>query len=68
FFQRRVVKISVCIYQENLEILQLFHVIVHAQVGTLIFISFHGSVVIEVTKNTPHLFPLGMPNIKDISS
>ncbi|KAF1740957.1 hypothetical protein MXB_5509 [Myxobolus squamalis] len=40
----------------------------HAQVGTLISLSFQGSVNVRPTKSTPHLLSLEMPNLKGIGS
>ncbi|KAF1740804.1 hypothetical protein MXB_2851, partial [Myxobolus squamalis] len=54
--------------QGNLEILQLIHVPVHTQVDNLIFLSFLGSVVVEPTKNTPYLLPLGTTDLKSVDS
>ncbi|KAF1743124.1 hypothetical protein MXB_1162, partial [Myxobolus squamalis] len=62
--QRPVVKTPAELSQGNLPILQLVYIPVHAQVGLLVIISFHGSVEVKPTKNTSNLLPLEMPNPK----
>ncbi|KAF1741938.1 hypothetical protein MXB_5329 [Myxobolus squamalis] len=66
FYQLQVVKTPASLSQGILEILELVHMLVHDQVGTLIYVSFQGSMGVEPTKNTPCLHTLGTWNCKDI--
>ncbi|KAF1742004.1 hypothetical protein MXB_659 [Myxobolus squamalis] len=42
--------------------------LVNARLGPLISLSLQGSLGVKPTKNTPHLLPLGTPNLKGIRS
>ncbi|KAF1741528.1 hypothetical protein MXB_5654, partial [Myxobolus squamalis] len=66
--QRRVVKTSIGLSQENLAIPRFVHIPVHAWVDTLIYLSFQGTVGAKSNKHTPCLFPLGILNLKGIDS
>ncbi|KAF1742194.1 hypothetical protein MXB_187 [Myxobolus squamalis] len=54
--------------QENLAVLRLFHMSVHAQVDTLIFILSKSSVGVKTSKNTLPLLSIGTINLKGIGS
>ncbi|KAF1739967.1 hypothetical protein MXB_3868, partial [Myxobolus squamalis] len=57
---RRVVKTPVGLVQDNLILLWLIHISVHAWVGNLIYLSFQSSVEVKRTKSTHNLLLLGM--------
>ncbi|KAF1740525.1 hypothetical protein MXB_3108, partial [Myxobolus squamalis] len=52
--------------QGKLAILRLVHIPGYAWVGTLICLSFQGSVGVKPTNKTHYLLKLAMPNFKDI--
>ncbi|KAF1740052.1 hypothetical protein MXB_3239, partial [Myxobolus squamalis] len=54
---------SARLFQENLSILQLDHMLVHTQVDILISISFQGNREVKPTKNRPYIHPLGIRNL-----